>query len=41
MFTLTNQGGGRYTDQRGFVTNPEQITVKSNLGGAASAVLQN
>ena len=39
MFTLTNQGGGRYFDQRGWVTNPKVITVRSNLGGSATATL--
>jgi hypothetical protein len=39
MFELTNNGGGRFSDQRGFVTNPEQIEVRSNLGGSARAVL--
>jgi hypothetical protein len=39
MFRLTNKGGGRYADQRGFVDNPQQIQVRSNLGGSASAVL--
>ncbi|MFL6003106.1 MAG: hypothetical protein ACJ72P_09885 [Nocardioides sp.] len=39
MFNLTNQGGGRYSDQRGFVTNPQRITVRSNFGGSASATL--
>jgi len=37
MFQLTNNGGGRYSDRRGFVTNPEQISVRSNLGGSATA----
>jgi len=41
MFTLTNQGGGRYFDERGWVTNPEVITVRSNLGGSATATLTN
>jgi hypothetical protein len=41
MFTLTNQGGGRYFDQRGWVTNPQVITVRSNLGGSATATLTN
>ncbi len=41
MFTLTNQGGGRYFDQRGWVTNPGVITVRSNLGGSATATLTN
>ena len=37
MFRLTNNGGGRYSDQRGWVDNPQQITVRSNLGGSATA----
>jgi hypothetical protein len=37
MFTLTNNGGGRYSDQRGWIDNPQQITVRSNLGGSATA----
>ena len=40
MFTLTNNGGGRYSDQRGWVTNPEFIEVRSNFGGRASATLR-
>jgi hypothetical protein len=39
LFDLTNKGGGRYADQRGFVFNPVQITVRSNFGGSASARL--
>jgi len=39
MFNLTNQGGGRYADQRGFVFNPQRITVRSNFGGSATATL--
>ncbi|GAA1017703.1 hypothetical protein Aple_024600 [Acrocarpospora pleiomorpha] len=35
--TLTNQGGGRYAEQRGWVFNPLRITVKSNFGGSATA----
>jgi hypothetical protein len=41
MFELHNDGGGRFSDQRGFVTNPQQISVRSNLGGSASAVLRS
>ena len=41
MFDLTNKGGGRYADQRGWVTNPQQITVSSNFGGSASAKLKS
>jgi hypothetical protein len=37
MFTLTSNGGGRYSDKRGFIFNPQQITVRSNFGGSASA----
>lgn len=40
MFNLTNKGGGRYFDQRGFVDNPQQISVRSNFGGSATARLQ-
>ena len=39
MFDLTNKGGGRYFDQRGWVDNPRQITVRSNFGGSATARL--
>jgi hypothetical protein len=41
LFDLTNKSGGRFADQRGFVTNPVRISVRSNFGGSASAVLQN
>ncbi|WP_426564596.1 hypothetical protein ACPPVT_00970 [Angustibacter sp. McL0619] len=41
LFDLTNKGGGRFADQRGFVTNPVQISVRSNFGGSASAVLKS
>jgi len=41
LFDLTNKGGGRFADQRGFVTNPVQISVRSNVGGADSAVLKS
>jgi hypothetical protein len=39
LFDLTNKGGGRYADQRGFVFNPQQISVRSNFGGSATATL--
>jgi hypothetical protein len=39
MFTLTNQGGGKFFDQRGFIFSPEVITVRSNFGGSATATL--
>ncbi len=37
MFTLTNRGGGRFADERPWLDNPRQITVRSNLGGSATA----
>jgi hypothetical protein len=40
LFDLTNKGGGRYADQRGFIFNPVQISVRSNFGGSASAKLK-
>lgn len=40
LFPLTNNGGGRYSDQRGFVFNPIAISVRSNFGGSASATLK-
>ncbi len=39
LLTLNNNGGGRYSIKRGWVTNPEFITVRSNFGGSASATL--
>ncbi len=41
MFDLTNKGGGRFADQRGFIDNPRQISVRSSFGGSASATLKN
>ncbi len=41
LFDLTNKGGGRFADQRGFVTNPVRISVRSNFGGSSSATLQS
>src|SRR4051812_16912934 len=35
-YELTNRGGGRYSDQRGFITRPDQLTVKSSFGGSAT-----
>jgi hypothetical protein len=34
--TLTNNGGGKYTGQSSWPTNPQNITVKSSLGGSSS-----
>ncbi|MDN3352408.1 hypothetical protein [Actinomadura sp. DC4] len=41
MFTLTNTGGGRYQDQRGWLDNPLNITVRSNFGGASSSAVRS
>jgi hypothetical protein len=35
--TLTNVGGGKYQGQFPQSVNPQNITVKSSLGGSASA----
>ena len=35
--TLTNEGAGRFRGQLAWPVNPQNITVKSNKGGAASA----
>src|SRR5262249_44179928 len=34
--TLTNNGGGKYTGQFSWATNPQTITVRSSLGGSSS-----
>ncbi len=34
--TLRNEGGGRYRGDFSWSTNPQNITVRSNLGGSAS-----
>ena len=34
--TLTNEGGGRYRGEFSLGTNPQNITVRSSLGGSAS-----
>jgi hypothetical protein len=35
--TLSNNGGGQYRGDLSVSTNPQNITVRSSLGGAASA----
>jgi hypothetical protein len=40
-YNLTNQGGGKYSDERGFVTPPTVIEVRSNLGGSATATVRS
>lgn len=37
--TLSNLGGGNYRGQFKWSTNPQNITVRSNLGGAATATV--
>jgi hypothetical protein len=34
--TLRNEGGGRYRGDLSWSTNPQNITVRSSLGGSAS-----
>jgi hypothetical protein len=34
--TLSNDGGGRYSGQLSWSVNPQNITIRSNLGGSAS-----
>src|SRR5688572_9571911 len=34
--TLTNEGGGRYRGEFSWPTNPQNVTVRSSLGGSAS-----
>jgi hypothetical protein len=34
--TLTNNGGGKYSGQFSWPTNPQNITVRSSFGGEAS-----
>jgi hypothetical protein len=37
--TLTNNGGGKFSGQFGAATNPQNITVRSSLGGSATRVV--
>jgi hypothetical protein len=37
--TLNNNGGGKYSGQFSWQTNPQNITVKSSLGGSTSATV--
>ena len=36
MVPVIHQGGGKYTGQFSWPTNPQTITVKSSLGGSSS-----
>ena len=40
LFTLTNNGGGRYSISKPTIFPPTHITVRSNFGGSASATVQ-
>ncbi len=37
--TLTNNGGGKYSGQLNSATNPQNITVRSSFGGAATSAV--
>ena len=39
LFTMTNNGGGRYTLTQPTISPPTHITVKSNFGGSANATV--
>jgi hypothetical protein len=39
LFTMTNNGGGRYSLSQPTISPPARITVKSNFGGSASATV--
>ena len=40
LFQLTNNGGGRYSGSKGFITPPNRIEVRSNFGGSAFATVR-
>jgi hypothetical protein len=39
LYTLTNEGGGQYSDVRSWEFKPAGVTVSSNFGGSASQAL--
>jgi hypothetical protein len=39
LFTMTNNGGGKYTLTQPTISSPARIIVKSNFGGSASATV--
>jgi hypothetical protein len=41
LFQLNNNGGGRYSGSKGFITPPTSIEVRSNVGGSAAANVSN
>ena len=39
LFQLDNNGGGKYSGSKGFITKPNRIEVRSNFGGSAFAIV--
>jgi hypothetical protein len=39
--TLTNNGGGKYSAQFNWPTNPQNVTVRSSLGGSTTRAVTN
>jgi hypothetical protein len=39
LFQLNNNGGGKYSGSKGFITRPNRIEVRSNFGGSAFATV--
>ena len=39
MFQITNNGGGKFSASKGFITKPNRIEVRSNFGGSAFATV--
>lgn len=37
--TLSNNGGGKYSGQFNWSTNPQNVTVRSNVGGSKSSAV--
>jgi hypothetical protein len=37
--TLANNGGGKYSGQFTWSVNPQNVTVRSNLGGSKSSAV--
>jgi hypothetical protein len=38
--TLSNNGGGKYSGKLSWPTNPQNITVRSSLGGSATKAVK-
>jgi hypothetical protein len=39
LYQLNNNGGGKYSGSKGFITRPNRIEVRSNFGGSAFATV--